>query len=69
MEMVVDHLKAAGIVVVVSAGNTGAEGCESVSTPAAMFNNSFTVGATSQADTIAKFSSRGPVMVWMVVVG
>ncbi len=63
MEMVVDNLKASGIVVVVSAGNDGAQGCETISTPAAMFENSFTVGATTSADTIASFSSRGPVTV------
>ena len=61
MNMVVDHLKAAGIVVVVSAGNSGSKGCETVSAPAAMFSNSFTIGATAEADTIAHFSSRGPV--------
>ncbi|HHS95014.1 MAG TPA: T9SS type A sorting domain-containing protein [Phaeodactylibacter sp.] len=63
MRMVVDNLKAAGIVVVVSAGNSGVQGCESVSAPAAMFDNSFTVGASMEADTIAHFSSRGPVEV------
>ncbi|MCB9265210.1 MAG: S8 family serine peptidase [Lewinellaceae bacterium] len=62
MEMVVDNLKAAGIVVVVSAGNNGSS-CATVNTPAAMYENSFSVGATQQNDTIAGFSSRGPVMV------
>ncbi len=61
MEKVVDNLKAAGVVVVVSAGNSGSQGCETVSAPAAMFNNSFTIGATASNDTIAGFSSRGPV--------
>ncbi|HHB78243.1 MAG TPA: T9SS type A sorting domain-containing protein [Saprospiraceae bacterium] len=69
MEMVVNNLKAAGIVVVVSAGNSGGLGCGSVSTPAAIFENSFSVGATRYTDTlnfqdsIATFSSRGPVLV------
>jgi subtilisin family serine protease len=58
----VDHLKAAGVVVVVSAGNSGSQ-CHTVSTPAAIFENSFTVGATRQTDTIANFSSRGTVTV------
>ena len=62
MEQAVDNLKAAGIVVVVSAGNSGPN-CSTVSTPAAIFENSFTVGATNQQDTIANFSSRGPVVV------
>jgi len=63
MNAVVDNLKAAGIVVVVSAGNSGSN-CESVNTPAAMFQNSFSIGASRPSgDTIAGFSSRGPVTV------
>jgi serine protease AprX len=63
MQMAVDNLKASGVVVVVSAGNNGGAGCSSVNTPAAIFENSFSVGATQQNDTIAGFSSRGPVLV------
>ncbi|MEK7253554.1 MAG: S8 family serine peptidase, partial [Bacteroidota bacterium] len=63
MEMVVSNVKASGIVVVVSAGNSGGQGCGSINTPAAIFENSFTIGATAQNDTIAGFSSRGPVLV------
>ena len=62
MAAVVNTLKAAGIVVVVSAGNSGSE-CHTVSTPAAIFEHSFSVGATRQNDTIANFSSRGTVTV------
>jgi len=62
MQIAVDNLKAAGVVVVVSAGNSGSH-CHTVSTPAAIFENSFTVGATRQTDTIANFSSRGTVTV------
>lgn len=62
MNEVVRNLKTAGIVVVVSAGNSGPS-CSSVNSPAAMFAESFTVGATGQNDTIANFSSRGPVTV------
>jgi len=62
MQMAVDNLKASGVVVVVSAGNSGSN-CSTVSTPAAIFENSFSVGATEQNDTIAGFSSRGAVMV------
>lgn len=62
MQMAVDNLKAAGVVVVVSAGNGGSN-CSTVNTPAAIFENSFSVGATRQTDTIANFSSRGPVLV------
>jgi hypothetical protein len=62
MEQAVNTLKAAGIVVVVSAGNSGS-GCSTVSSPPAIFENSFSVGATNISDTIASFSSRGPVTV------
>jgi subtilisin family serine protease len=62
MERAVDALKAAGVVVVVSAGNDGAR-CGNIENPAAIFQNSFTVGASRQNDTITGFSSRGPVIV------
>ncbi|HEY3386280.1 MAG TPA: S8 family peptidase, partial [Saprospiraceae bacterium] len=61
MNMVVNNLRAAGIVVVVSAGNDGSA-CSTVYTPAAMYEGSFTVGATRFNDTIAGYSSRGPVL-------
>lgn len=62
MKMVVDNLKAAGIMVVVSAGNGGSNGCGSVSNPAAIFENSFSIGASDSNDTLANFSSRGAVI-------
>ncbi|MEM6967681.1 MAG: S8 family serine peptidase, partial [Bacteroidota bacterium] len=63
MELVVENLKASGVVVVVSAGNSGGQGCGSVKTPAAMFEPSFSVGATAANDTIADFSSKGAVTI------
>ncbi len=57
---VVEATRAAGIVVVVSAGNTGS-GCSSVETAAAIYEASFTIGAVDSSDEIADFSSRGPV--------
>lgn len=63
MEMAVNNLRAAGTVVVVSAGNSGRDGCYTVSSPPAIFKHSFTVGATNSQDSIAKFSSLGPVNV------
>lgn len=62
MNDVVNNLKASGIVVVVSAGNSGRE-CSTISGPPAIFENSFTIGATTEADTIARFSSRGLVTI------
>lgn len=61
MEQAIEHLRAAGIVVVVSAGNSGSRGCGSVSDAPAIFDGSFTVGSTRSNDAISGFSSRGPV--------
>lgn len=61
MEQAIDHVRAAGIVVVASAGNSG-NACGTVNAPPAIFEGSFSVGATRSDDTIASFSSRGPVM-------
>ncbi len=58
----IENLKSAGIMVVVSAGNSGPE-CSTIDRPAAMFEHSFTVGATNQVDTITNFSARGPIIV------
>jgi subtilisin family serine protease len=58
---VVEAVRAAGIVTVHSAGNTGSN-CGSVENPAAIYDASFTVGATNEEDNIAGFSSRGPVL-------
>lgn len=62
MNQVINNVKAAGIAVVTSAGNSGS-GCNSINTPAAIFENSFAIGASRQNDTIAGFSSRGTVTV------
>ena len=60
---VVQNLRAAGIVSVHSAGNSGRSRCETVNEPAAIYDESFTVGATTSGNLIADFSSRGPVTV------
>ncbi len=57
---VVQNVRAAGIVTVHAAGNSG-PGCSTVSHPAAIYDESFSVGATDSLDGIAGFSSRGPV--------
>jgi serine protease AprX len=61
METVVNNLRAAGVVVVASAGNDGSKGCSSINTPAAILEGSFTVGSTTTSDAISSFSSLGPV--------
>jgi subtilisin family serine protease len=53
------NLRAAGVLVVASAGNSGSS-CSSITTPLAIFPESFAVGAYSSSNTIASFSSRGP---------
>ncbi len=60
LKQVVENTRAAGIVVVASAGNAGS-GCSTVSDPPAIYDASFSVGATDNSDNIASFSSRGPV--------
>lgn len=55
--------RAAGIVTVVAAGNSGSS-CSTVSDAPSFFPEVFTVGALNTgADTIASFSSRGPVII------
>jgi subtilisin family serine protease len=64
LRTVVENVRAAGILVVAAAGNEG-PWCESVSEPPAIYDASFSVGATGGAtfENIASFSSRGPVSV------
>ncbi|OGO35988.1 MAG: hypothetical protein A2W35_18105 [Chloroflexi bacterium RBG_16_57_11] len=59
---VVNNVRAAGILTVHSAGNSGSM-CSSIQTPAAIYDASLTVGATDNNDNIAAFSSRGPVAI------
>jgi uncharacterized repeat protein (TIGR01451 family) len=60
LQEVVENVRAAGIVVVASAGNSGSA-CSTVSNPPAIYDAAFSVGATDSSDNIAGFSSRGPV--------
>lgn len=55
-------LRAAGIFIVVSAGNEGPE-CGSITSPLAIYDEVFSVGAVDQNNNIAKFSSVGPITV------
>jgi subtilisin family serine protease len=59
MEQAIQNCRFAGIVPVVSVGNSGPN-CSSFAGPPSFFKGSFSVGATQQNDTIAHFSSRGP---------
>ena len=57
----VEAQRAAGIEMVVAAGNSGSN-CSTISAPPSFYQGVYTVGALDTgADTIASFSSRGPV--------
>jgi uncharacterized repeat protein (TIGR01451 family) len=60
LQAIVENVRAAGIVVVASAGNDGSA-CSTVAEPIALYDAAFSVGATDSGDNIAGFSSRGPV--------
>ncbi len=55
-----NHLRDAGIFVVVSTGNDGPN-CSTVNAPLSLYDSVFSVGAIDQFGDIAGFSSRGPV--------
>ena len=61
LQAAVEAQEAAGIQMVVAAGNSG-PGCSTVSDPPSFYAASYTAGALNTGtDTIADFSSRGPV--------
>lgn len=62
MRTALENLRAAGIFMAVSAGNRGPS-CGTVNDPPALDAAVITVGATDDADQIASFSSRGPVVI------
>lgn len=63
LQPAVNALRKAGIFVVVSAGNSGENGCGSVDSPLAIYKDVYTVGAVNNQGRRAGFSSLGPVMV------
>ena len=61
LQAAVEAQEAAGIQMVVAAGNSGSS-CSTVSDPPSFYEASYTVGALNTGtDSIASFSSRGPV--------
>lgn len=60
LQTATDNLRAAGIFVAASAGNDGSD-CSTVSDPPSIYDSATSVGATDINDTLAVFSSRGPV--------
>jgi subtilisin family serine protease len=59
LKSIVQNVRAAGIAVIVSAGNGGAAGCNGVGVPQ-LYEDAIAVGATDTSDVVASFSSRGP---------
>ena len=55
-----NHLRDAGIFVVVSTGNDGPN-CSTVNAPLSLYDSVFSVGAVDRFGNMAEFSSRGPV--------
>lgn len=62
LRSVVENVRAAGVAVVLAAGNDGAT-CSTITEVPAIYEAGFSVGATDSADQIAGFSSLGPVTV------
>ncbi len=60
MQQALNNLRAAGIFVAAAAGNSG-PGCETIADPPAIEDNAITIGATTDSDSIASYSNRGPV--------
>jgi subtilisin family serine protease len=60
LKAVIENVRSAGIVVVVSAGNSG-PACSTLGEVPGFYEASFSIGATTLGDTIAGFSSRGSV--------
>ena len=61
LQAAVEAQRAAGIMMVVAAGNAGS-GCSTVADPPSFYDASYSVGALNTGtDTVASFSSRGPV--------
>ena len=62
LQSALENVRAAGIVVVAAAGNSGPS-CGSIATPPPIYEAAFSVGATNASDAITGFSSRGAVSV------
>lgn len=64
LQAAVEAQRAAGIMTIVAAGNSGGQGCSSVIYAPSIYDASYTVGAFNVATGgLASFSSRGPVTI------
>jgi subtilisin family serine protease len=59
LEAIINNTQAAGIFVVVSAGNSGPS-CSTVNEPPSIYSEAFSVGGYNISNQLASFSSRGP---------
>jgi len=57
-----ENMRAAGVFMAVAAGNDGPD-CSTISDPPALDGAAVSIGASDNSDSIASFSSRGPVLV------
>jgi subtilisin family serine protease len=62
LQAAIEAQRAAGILTVAAAGNSGPS-CSTVQDPPAIYDAAFSVGATDAGDNIASYSSLGPVAV------
>ncbi len=60
LRQIVETVRAAGQLVVASAGNSGSR-CSTVDAPIALYDATFSVGAVAESGNIASFSSRGAI--------
>lgn len=60
LQQAAENLRAAGIFVVVSAGNDGPN-CSTINAPLSLYDSVFSVGAVDRFGNVTDFSSRGPV--------
>lgn len=64
LKAAIEAQRAAGIMTVAAAGNSGAAGCSSIKEPPGIYDAAYTVGAHTAANNlIAGFSGRGPVTI------
>lgn len=62
LQQIVDNVRAAGIFPAMAAGNDGPS-CSSIQYPPALYDSAVSVAALDSTNTVASFSSRGPVTI------
>ena len=62
LHVMLQNLRAAGVFMACSAGNSGPV-CSTIDSPPALDDAAITIGATDNSDNITSFSSRGPIAI------